>query len=1587
MKTRKRHSLLGLFALAFGPLLSAHPITPEVRAEIARLLGTSASESVASRSQGTGGGVPEPITLARAALTAAPAGNGALMATSFAPFKPKVRYYWDGAYFYTESDGIPDRTRMPNLMVGITSWQQQVPLPTSYFGGTTNGTNDTVSLGYGQPNIWKIPLVPVPAAAPIPISAGNFQRGAIALAADGVPIFNPANNTGRISYEIGELDTYGGHCGLGDDYHYHIAPVHLTSVLGNDKPIAWSLDGYPMFGYVESDGSAMQPLDADGGHTVGAVGYHYHARGTFNAATGKWTPGAPYMNAAFHGTVVNYGGQVDPQPTASGLRASGTGGYTAVPVAGAAITAFKNPVALTTDGSGNLVENVAGTPSEDQFLMRYTVAGTSYDLCWRLNRNVVLRTLTMTWRLPTIAPTTLTYANSGNRITAYPMAASSMLGLPDTGQTLDATPTPGEDSDYTLNPPSYTDNGNGTITDNVTGLMWQKVDNGESTWETALANAATLPTGGYTDWRLPTPTEALSILNHNTNPALNPVYFVNNASGTPAYWWTMETYGTSTTNVWCTNSGGGLGPKPKSETISAGGAFRYHARYVRGARPSNGHNYVNNLDGTVTDLDTHLMWAQVPSSALTWTGALAYAEALTLGGYSDWRLPNVKELQTLVDLTRATATGTTTAPCLNRILFPAATATAHWTSTSVKSASLTSAWLVEFGVNANVPAASGPSRGFQGIVSYETYASTYPAFAVRTAATPASTQIVVEQPVGSPLIDGVSLVNFGTATVGSSTLLTFTVRNNGTTALTVTGATIDGANAADFTLTAPPTGTLAAGGSTTFVVNFTPATGGSRAASLHLTSSDSTVGAAFDLGLQGVGGTAAPTINAVALSPAVPTGLEDVWVNATVRAATGATLSQVQVSYNGSATPTTTTVFAETMAATEVTPWTGAGTLTPWTVTNLGPANTFSQAIAANHGTGNACGLVFDKGTTNLTDSMVTTTNAITTVGTSGYVEFWLATTDLVTPDGWTFQTSPDGGTTWITRLSELTGVSHAYQLYHYDLTAAEQVAGLKLRFQFAGHNAVAPARPPKANLDDIRVVVTSGSPAVVVPMLDDGLHHDGVAGDGRYGGKIPGASVGTTVTYAVSAADHNGGATTGSTLSYTVTPAAPILTVTPATGLSSTGATGGAFAPASLTYTLTNTGTGVMEWTAGKTASWLTLSATGGSLGSGASSDVMVSINTSATSLAVGSYSDTVTMANATNGVGNTTRNVALTVAVPAPVITTPPQSQAAAIGTEVILRVTASGAQPTYQWRKDGNPISGATNATYSIPSVSAADAGSYTVVASNSGGSTPSVAALLTVLPIGTGAVQSVVGAGYFPGGSVTISNRLTYSGTLSSLRWSVLVPAGWSYASGGGDAAAANVKPAAGAVSLAEWEWSAVPSGAVNFTYTLKVPVTESGDRTLVTVAVPQGLAGSAGALQLLAKPDPLVVVQVTHHDADIDRNGQFNLTELTRVIQLYNTRNGTVRTGCYKVDATGEDGFNPDPTRTTTDPLSQTRLHSADTDRDGRLGLTELTRVIELYNTRAGSVRTGSYRIKAGTEDNFEPATTAAVIPVSTMAVP
>ena len=224
-----------------------------------------------------------------ASLSAVLAGTDpTVIDATFAPFKPRVATRWDATYFYVEHDGMP--MDMP-AMKGITAWQQQVPIPQNYRGT----------------NAWSIPLNPVPSNNPVSLDTA-LHTGAVAIAVNGLPIFNPENNRGEFSYDIGELDAFGGHCGRADDYHYHIAPVHLIALLGNASPIAWALDGYPLYGYAEPDGSDMQKLDANLGHDWNGS-YHYHAIKT-----------RPYMIASMRGQITIDRDQVIPQSRATPAR-------------------------------------------------------------------------------------------------------------------------------------------------------------------------------------------------------------------------------------------------------------------------------------------------------------------------------------------------------------------------------------------------------------------------------------------------------------------------------------------------------------------------------------------------------------------------------------------------------------------------------------------------------------------------------------------------------------------------------------------------------------------------------------------------------------------------------------------------------------------------------------------------------------------------------------------------------------------------------------------------------------------------------------------------------------------------------------------------------------------------------------------------------------------------------------------------------------------------------------------------------------------------------------------------------------------
>lgn len=206
---------------------------------------------------------------------------------AFAPFADQLNIYCDDVYMYIEADSLADH----EMMVGITAWNQQVPIPQPFH----------------DDNGWRIPLHPVMADNPTPTTG----QGPIAVAINGVMVYDPTQQDGiysenRDPYLIGELDLCGGHSGRADDYHYHIAPVCLLDELADyasgDLPIAYALDGFPIYGVVEG-----MELDECRGAFDAAGNYGYYA-----------SPEFPYVNGCFSGEV-----DLSLQPATHPIRPAG----------------------------------------------------------------------------------------------------------------------------------------------------------------------------------------------------------------------------------------------------------------------------------------------------------------------------------------------------------------------------------------------------------------------------------------------------------------------------------------------------------------------------------------------------------------------------------------------------------------------------------------------------------------------------------------------------------------------------------------------------------------------------------------------------------------------------------------------------------------------------------------------------------------------------------------------------------------------------------------------------------------------------------------------------------------------------------------------------------------------------------------------------------------------------------------------------------------------------------------------------------------------------------------------------------------
>lgn len=229
----------------------------------------------------------------------------------------------------------------------------------------------------------------------------------------------------------------------------------------------------------------------------------------------------------------------------------------------------------------------------------------------------------------------------------------------------------GQDAQFIGAAPSYRDNGDGTVSDLVTRLMWQQAHNFERRTEVdAQAACTSLRLAGHRDWRLPTIKELFSLADFRGSQGrhayIDDVFefhepdqsvlegdpFPEHNVGMMGQTWSSTIY---TGEHW-----GQPGVKAafffnfldghiKQALVASRNKLFY--RCVRGAEWGN--NQFEAKGEVVYDRATHLSWQRSDDGKTRdWQQALAYCANLKLGGHDDWRLPNVKELENIVDYTR-----------------------------------------------------------------------------------------------------------------------------------------------------------------------------------------------------------------------------------------------------------------------------------------------------------------------------------------------------------------------------------------------------------------------------------------------------------------------------------------------------------------------------------------------------------------------------------------------------------------------------------------------------------------------------------------------------------------------------------------------------------------------------------------------------------------------------------------------------------------------------------------------------------------------------------------------------------------------
>ena len=242
----------------------------------------------------------------------------------------------------------------------------------------------------------------------------------------------------------------------------------------------------------------------------------------------------------------------------------------------------------------------------------------------------------------------------------------------------------GYDSDYSGNQPSYIVSNSGNIvTDNVTSLMWTQssdidgdgittdIDDKKS-YDDAVSYCSALSLDGYDDWRLPDIKTLYSLIQfsgedpsgYNGTDTSSLITFLDSnfdrAFGDESNSERIidGQYATTTKYVSTTMNGDEtifgvnfIDGRIKGYPLEMQGSDkRFYVLCTRGEENYGKNNFANNDNGTITDNATALMWEQNDTKSTDFENAIEICETSTTAGYDNWRLPNAKELQSMLNI-------------------------------------------------------------------------------------------------------------------------------------------------------------------------------------------------------------------------------------------------------------------------------------------------------------------------------------------------------------------------------------------------------------------------------------------------------------------------------------------------------------------------------------------------------------------------------------------------------------------------------------------------------------------------------------------------------------------------------------------------------------------------------------------------------------------------------------------------------------------------------------------------------------------------------------------------------------------------